>query len=131
MILEGKALNLKSAMGSRTNNMSTKFSFKSDKFKKNRGGYSRWLSLSCEKCKAQLMIYQKDGPGILKRLYLDRIVVPNNLKMKEKLECKKCKTVLGIYTIYQKEKRATYRLFAGAIEKKIVKSDKVVLRTRE
>jgi hypothetical protein len=111
--------------------MSTKLSFKSDKFKKNRGGYSRWLSLSCEKCKSQLMIYQKDGPGILKRLYLDRIVSPDDLKDKEKLECKKCKSVLGIRTIYKKENRPAYRLFAGAIEKKIVKGNKIVLRTQE
>ncbi len=102
--------------------MSTKLTFKSDRFKKNRGGYSRLLSLSCEKCKTQLMIYQKDGQGILKRLYLDRIVAPDDLKGKEKLECKKCKTVLGTQTIYQKENRPAYRLFAGAVEKKIVKS---------
>ncbi|OIO07268.1 hypothetical protein AUJ35_02430 [Candidatus Falkowbacteria bacterium CG1_02_41_21] len=107
--------------------MSTKLTFKSDRFKKNRGGYSRWLSLSCEKCKNQLMIYQKDGPGILKRLYFDRIVSPDDLKDKEKLECKECKTVLGIRTIYKKESRPAYRLFAGAIEKKIVKGNKIVL----
>ena len=118
-------------MERRTKNMSTKLSFKSDRFKKSRGGYSRWLSLSCEKCKNQLMIYQKDGPGILKRLYLDRIASLNDLKDKEKLECKKCRTVLGILAIYKKENRPAYRLFAGAIEKKIVKGNKIVLRTQE
>ena len=102
--------------------MSAKLAFKSDRFKKNRGGYSRWLSLSCEKCKTQLMIYQKDGPGIIKRLYLDRIVAPGNLAGKN-LICKRCKTVLGIQIVYQKENRPAYRLFAGAIEKKIVKGD--------
>ena len=44
---------------------------------------------------------------------------------KERLECKKCKTVLGIYTIYQKENRTIYRLVVGAIEKKIIKGDKL------
>ena len=106
--------------------MNTKLSFKNDRFKKNRGGYSRWLSLSCEKCKNQIMIYQKDGPGILKRLYLDRIIFPYNLKGKEKLECDKCKTILGIHTIYQKENRPAYRLFAGAVNKKIVKGNNLV-----
>ena len=67
------------------------------------------------------MNYQKDGPGILKRLYLDRIDSSDNQKWKEKLVCKKCGTVLGIYMIYQKENRPAYRLFAGAIEKKIIK----------
>lgn len=109
--------------------MSNKFTFSNDKFKKNRGGYSRWLLLSCEKCKTQLMIYQKDGPGILKRLYLDRITFLDNLKGTEKLECKNCKTTLGIHTIYKKENRPAYRLFAGAIEKKIVKSKDTILQT--
>jgi len=111
--------------------MSAKITFKSDKFKKHRGGYSRWLLLSCEKCKNPIAVYQKDGPGILKRIYLDRIVSSNDLKGKEKLECKKCKTVLGIHMIYQKETRPAYRLFAGAIGKKIVKGDKIVLRTQK
>ncbi len=113
-------------MENRANNTSTKLSFKSDKFKKNRGGYSRWLLLSCERCKNKLMIYQKDGPGILKRLYLDRIVSLNNPKDDKKLECKKCKTVLGIQMVYKKESRAAYRLFAGAIEKKVIKGDKLL-----
>ena len=69
--------------------MNTQRAFKNDQFKKNRGEYSRWLSLSCEKCRTQLMIYQKDGPGIIKRLYLDRIVFPTSLSRKQKLECKK------------------------------------------
>jgi hypothetical protein len=101
--------------------MKSKLSFKNDKFKKNRGGHSRWLELYCENCKEKLMVYQKDGPGILKRLYLDRIVSPLDLKTKKYLECKKCKTVLGVYTIFKKENRPAYRLFAGAVEKKIFK----------
>lgn len=67
------------------------------------------------------MIYQKDGPGILKRLYIDRIAPSMNFDTKKNLKCKKCKIVLGIPTIYQKEHRSAYRLFAGAIEKKIIK----------
>ncbi|MDO8668817.1 MAG: hypothetical protein Q7K65_00805 [Candidatus Buchananbacteria bacterium] len=105
--------------------MNAKLALKSDKFKKSRGGYSRWLSLSCEKCKAQLMIYQKDGPGILKRLYIDRIVFPTHMNGKPKLECKKCRTILGVPMVYKKENRLAYRLFAGAIEKKIVNMNKI------
>jgi hypothetical protein len=59
--------------------MKNKFAFKNDKFKKNRGGHSRWLLLSCEKCKNGIAIYQKDGPGILKRLYIDRMTNKKNL----------------------------------------------------
>lgn len=100
-------------------------SFKNDKYKKTRGGYSRWLLLSCEKCKQPVLLYQKDGPGILKRLYVDRITVPVELikKQTQNLVCKKCKTVLGVFTMYKKENRPAYRLFVGALEKKIVKGD--------
>jgi len=97
--------------------------FASDKFRKSRGGYSRLLLLSCEKCKTPLMMYQKDGPGILKRLYVYRIKTPENFKNKKKLECKNCKTLLGVFVVYQKENRPAYRLFSGAIEKKVVKGD--------
>lgn len=101
--------------------MSAQLRFKNDRFKKNRGGPSRWLLLSCEKCKTQLMIYQKDGGGVLMRLYLDRIVSPKGMNPKLKLECKKCKTILGLPIIFEKEKRPAYRLFVCAIEKKIIK----------
>jgi len=102
--------------------MSKKPSFKIDKFRKNRGGHSRWLLLSCEKCKHPVAHYQKDGPGILKRLYVDRMIGLRSLADKQ-LTCKKCQTVLGVRMIYKKEGREAYRLFAGAVEKKIVKSN--------
>jgi len=51
----------------------TKSVFKSDKYKRTRGGYSRLLDISCAKCGTHLFYYQKDGPGMLKRMYLDRI----------------------------------------------------------
>lgn len=66
------------------------------------------------------MVYQKDGPGILKRLYLDRIAFPNDFNGKRELVCKKCKTVLGVPMNYKKENRAAYRVFVGAITKRVV-----------
>lgn len=110
--------------------MNKKFIFKNDRFKKNRGGYSRWLLLNCEKCKNFILFYQKDGPGILKRLYTDRIIVSNKPLGKE-LICNKCKNVLGIKAMYQKEKRPAYRLFVGAIEKKIISGNKVIVPARK
>ncbi len=100
--------------------------FKSDKYRKARGGYSRFLNIICEQCDQRILIYQKDGPGILKRLYLDRIIAPDNLVNLQKvqinkvpnLECQKCKTVLGIPFMYKKERRDAFRLFAGAITKR-------------
>src|SRR3989344_1899935 len=96
--------------------------FKSDKFKKARGGHSRLLDIRCEKCGNHICYYQKDGPGILKRIYLDRI---HQGKVNNKtLVCSKCKRLLGIKYIYEKEKkRPAYRLFVGSVTKSIVKSN--------
>ena len=106
--------------------MNTKVEFKNDKFKRNRGNFSRWLLLSCEKCKKPFCYYQKDGPGILKRLYVDRMIsIKKENFIDEKLVCEKCNFALGVYTIYKKEDRPAYRLFTGAVEKKIVKTDKL------
>ncbi len=103
--------------------MSKNSKFQSDKFKKARGGFSRWLQVFCESCIAPIVIYQKDGPGILKRMYLDRMVnVDTHKWLKSNLECPKCKTLLGVPIIYKKEDRPAIRLFAGAVGKKIISS---------
>jgi len=92
-----------------------------DKYKKARGGYSRLLELSCSSCSTVITNYQKDGPGMLKRLYLDRMttVTPDS----KFLVCPNCGKDLGLYFIYEKENRPAYRLFAGAIAKKIIKAN--------
>ncbi|MDP3994849.1 MAG: hypothetical protein Q8P91_03380 [bacterium] len=99
-----------------------KFKLKNDKYKKARGGPSRFLDISCEGCQTHLFYYQKDGPGILKRMYIDRIFESDNLKLDSNLVCPKCNKVLAIITIYEKENRPALRLFAGAITKKIIKA---------
>ena len=104
--------------------------FKSDKYKKSRGGYSRLLDISCSKCNQHLCFYQKDGPGILKRMYLDRIFESIKYSNLEKLPlikipqltCSSCKQLIGIPYIYEKENRLAFRLFVGAISKKIIKA---------
>lgn len=106
-----------------------KTTFKQDKYKKARGGYSRFLEIKCEKCRNLIALYQKDGPGSLKRMYLDRIFSPEKLsrlqniaiKKIPNLVCSKCKQIIGIPYIYQKEKRPVFRLFEGSVTKKIVK----------
>jgi len=103
--------------------------FKLDKYRKARGDYSRFLNVLCEHCGAKILVYQKDGPGPLKRLYLDRIFAPEDLVNFQKLSiskvpnlvCSKCKTVLAIPYIYKKEDRKAYRLFVGAVTKKVTK----------
>ena len=105
--------------------------FKSDKFRKARGGYSRWLDIFCENCGEKILLYQKDGSGTLKRLYLDRIFAPKrfvdldkfSLRKIPDLKCTKCKAVLAIPVVYQKENRKAYRLFVGAVKQNIVKNN--------
>lgn len=94
---------------------------KNDKYKKARGGRSRMLDICCENCVNHICFYQKDGPGLLKRMYFDRIDGLSTAS--NKLVCPQCKEVLGIGIIYEKENRPAYRLFVGSITKKIVKSN--------
>src|ERR1035437_3778816 len=104
-----------------------KHQLKSDQYRKNRGGYSRFLSIKCEHCNHKVLVYQKDGPGELRRLYMDRIFSPEKMiglqnKSLEKisnLTCPNCKRVLGIPYIYEKERRKAFRLFVGAVQKKV------------
>ena len=100
--------------------------FKKDRYSKARGGYSRYLNLYCSSCKNFLLLYQKDGPGILKRLYMDRIFSPLELTdlqktdYKENLVCKHCKNIIGFSIVYEKENRKSFHLKQGAFIKKII-----------
>lgn len=91
---------------------------KNDKFRKNRGGYSRLLEISCSTCGEKLFDYQKDGSGIIKRTYVDRIygnVEGSNLR------CKNCNNLIGSLIIYEKENRPAYAIKQGTIKKRIIK----------
>ena len=100
---------------------------KSDQYRKTRGGYSRFLSVNCDHCGHKVLVYQKDGPGELRRLYMDRIFSPEKmidlenkpLKKVSDLTCPNCRRILGIPYIYEKEKRKAFRLFVGAVRKKV------------
>jgi hypothetical protein len=94
--------------------------FINDKYKKSRGGYSRLLEISCEKCSEYICRYQKDGPGNLRRMYLDRIFEAAVSVQSKTLTCTNGHT-LGIKIVYDKEKRLAYRIFIDAIMKKIIK----------
>lgn len=96
---------------------------KKDRYRRARGGYSRLLEISCEHCNNVVALYQKDGPGPLKRMYIDRIIKSGNINGKS-LVCGKCKHLLGVHYIYEKERRLAFRLFEGAVVKKIVKARK-------
>ena len=70
---------------------------KNDNFRNSRGGYSRLLEISCFSCNRKLFNYQKDGPGIIKRLYVDRIY--GNVSGSG-LKCKNCGKLIGSLMIY-------------------------------
>jgi hypothetical protein len=103
--------------------------WKNDTYRKARGGYARLLAVSCATCGTHLFSYQKDGPGIVKRLYLDRIYQSHTyeglqhraLQDIPPLLCPQCGEHLGMPMIYQKEQRLAFRLFAGAVTTKIRK----------
>lgn len=103
--------------------------FLKDKYSESRGGYSRFLNVFCHHCGTKILTYQKDGPGDLKRIYLDRIIRPDSLVKLQKLPikkvpnliCTKCKYIIAIPYVFPKEKRNALRIFAGAITKKITK----------
>lgn len=95
--------------------------FKSDTFRRNRGGYSRLLKIECEKCKSLICQYQKDGPGHLRRMYLDRIRDSVVVISRKDFSCP-AGHLLGVKIIYEKEDRPAFRLFVDAVAKKIVKN---------
>lgn len=99
----------------------TETKLKQDTYRRERGGWARMLEIRCRDCNNVITHYQKDGPGILKRLYVDRMSYPQ--KITNRLVCSKCKQSLGMLYIYPKERRPAYRLFDGVITHKIVKSN--------
>ena len=94
---------------------------KNDKYKKARGGYSRLLQISCQKCGSLICQYQKDGAGNLRRMYVDRISNPTVSLSRKDLTCSKGH-LLGVKIIYAKENRPAFRLFVDSVIKKIVKA---------
>ncbi len=107
----------------------TKYTPKRDKYSRSRGA-SQFLNLFCAKDGAHLVLYQKDGPGALRRLYLDRIFAPSpqsdwqalsNLAEVPNLTCPNCGSLIGSPMIYRSENRLAIRLNAGTFSK--VRSD--------
>jgi ribosomal protein S27E len=105
------------------------YKLKVDKFRRSRGGSAMVLYISCAICQSEILVYQKDGHGELKRCYLNRILDPpdlaglqNNSSIMEAhnlnaLECKKCGTVVGIPMLHW-EGRLAFRLIPGTFAKK-------------
>ncbi len=99
----------------------TEIRFKNDKYKKARGGASRLMEIYCQKCNGIICKYQKDGPGSLKRMYLDRISDSTVILSGKTLNCSEGH-IVGTRMIYEKEDRPAFRVFADSVIKKTIKS---------
>ena len=76
--------------------------------------------ITCGICNTVVCLYQKDGPGNLRRIYIDRISEVKVSISKKELACPKGH-VLGVKVMYEKEKRPAFRLFVDATVAEIVK----------
>jgi len=97
--------------------------YKNDEYKQVRGGYSRGYQIFCRKCNKPICAYQKDGPGNLRRLYLDRMSQLGVSATKKELVCS-VGHVLGIKIVHAEhgESRPAFRLFVDAIIKLPIKN---------
>lgn len=105
---------------------SKKYEIKKDRFTRARGGSSSFLLVSCSQCGEPIALYQKDGPGSLLRMYLDKIHAPDDLsaslslytqkKDVPNLHCSQCNILLAVPMIYEPEKRLAYRIIRGSVK---------------
>ena len=106
-----------------------KFTPKKGQFARVRG-VAQFYNLYCAACGSHILLYQKDGIGTFKRLYLDRIFAPAQLAAWQSfgaisavpnLTCPQCQALIGVPMIYRPENRFAVRLVPGAFSKR--KSD--------
>jgi hypothetical protein len=99
-----------------------------DRFASARAGQSKFLDISCAKCQSHVVTYQKDGIGSLIRLYLDRILAPQEIAAWQflppqqkipNLVCKQCANLIATPMIYAAENRRALRLIRGAYQKRL------------
>lgn len=98
---------------------------KKDKYFRDRQSTYVILGIRCATCGEEILLYQKDGRGGLKRLYLNRILAPETLaslqdtieneKQLTMLNCK-CGTHIGIPMLHR-EGRLAFRLIPGSFTK--------------
>jgi len=98
--------------------------FRNDRYRKERGGQTRMIEISCASCDELLMVYQKDGypKQHLFRTYLNRIFWPEELEQLQyqaqstgdmpSLDCPTCHTKVGTPMEY-KDGRLAYGLLQG------------------
>jgi hypothetical protein len=105
---------------------------KKDKYYRERGGSVKIIGISCTVCGKLLFVYQKDGPGWLKRCYLNRIIWPerysglqydkkiNSVKDFGNLRCE-CGEVIGS-PMKHKDGRLAFHLIRGKFKRVLNKN---------
>lgn len=103
-----------------------------DKFFRKKGGTAKIINVSCANCGNQVLVYQKDGSGWLKRCYLNRILSPEKYILLQKnkkinkpsdlqnLLCK-CGKIIGSPMQY-KDGRLAFHLIRGNFKRSNNKS---------
>lgn len=85
-----------------------------DKYRKARGNSSVMYEIRCAECRRLICLYQKDGRGVLMRMYLDRMKLKMDI---ENGHCV-CGSWFGVPYIYQQEQRPAIKLFVGKVKKR-------------
>jgi hypothetical protein len=94
-----------------------------------RGGKAKMVHINCAKCGNEVLYYQKDGIGFIKRCYLNRIAGPKKwscLKDDQNIADPKdmpnlicdCGNIIGIPMCYM-DGRLAYRMEKGTFAKKL------------
>lgn len=112
---------------------STPVAWKHDAYRAARGGVAALLRLTCDRCAAVFCLYQKDGPGPLKRLYIDRIHAPSTLAALSVLPAEfrcQCGELIGMpmtyggktepHATHAAEERPAIRLFQATLRDEVV-----------
>jgi ribosomal protein S27E len=99
-----------------------------DRYRAVRGGSSAYLTIGCAACGTPLLLYQKDGPGTLYRMYLDRILAPPALASLQhtcaskedmpNLTCPACGAVVAAPAHTPSARRLAFRVIRGRLVKK-------------
>ncbi len=100
---------------------------KHDSYLAERGGSAKLVDIICARCNARVLLYQKDGPGWLKRCYLNRIFEPPEYEKLQNedltigtmpnLICQKCKNLVGTPMVH-KDGRFAFMLKRGSFIRK-------------
>jgi hypothetical protein len=106
-------------------------SIKKDQYFRSRGSICATWRISCTRCGAELLVYQKDGRGALKRAYLNRIRAPEHFARLQDLcrtasdlrplACVACNALIGNPMLHW-EGRLAFRLILGAWRKSILRT---------